>query len=173
MPTGQGSFLLSPFLQHLLVSRTSWSPMPLCAPLVASALMGSIFLGSWGIVVSLPAGQGSFPLSPSSSVFSSRTLSGCPRVFWVSHAVIYLQPGSQPVAIPRESVLPGVSPQGVIIVCNCTALCPRGPSEASGGSVTAHLRQHPGVLASLQRVGMLRGHVGCECPSLGCWSCVF
>ena len=34
--------------------------MPLCAPLVASPLAGSIFLGSWGIVVSLPAGQGSF-----------------------------------------------------------------------------------------------------------------
>lgn len=57
--------------------------------------------------------------------------------------------------------------------CDHTALCPRGPSEASGGSVTAHLHEHPGVLASLQRVGVLRGHAGCACPSLGSWSCVF
>ena len=120
LPTGQGSFLLSPFLHHLLISHASWVS----------------------------------------------------RVFWVSRAVICLQPGSHPVAVPRESVLPGVSPQGVIIVCHCTTLRPRGPSEASGGSVTACLCQYPGVLASLQRVGMLRGHAGCGCPSLSSWSCV-
>lgn len=107
LPTGQGSFLLSPFLQHLFILHASW--------------------GS--------------------------------HVFWVSRAVIYLQPGSHPVAVPRKLVLPGVSPQGVIIVCHCTVLCPRGPSEASGGSVTQSLpaSQRPHLLTESGDAPWARG----------------
>ena len=88
--------------------------MPLCAPLVASPLVGASFWTCGGSCVSLPTGQGSFLLSPFLQLPLISHALRVSHVFWVSRAVMGLQPGSHPVAMPRESVLPGVSPQGVI-----------------------------------------------------------
>lgn len=136
--------------------------MPLCAPLVTSALAGSLFLGSWGTVGVFARRSGQLPLSPSSSVFSSRTLSGCPRVFGFHMQSPISSPGpslspspgsrSCLESVPRESSLSATAPPSV----------PGAPARPQAALSLLVSAQHPGVSPPYREWGCSwpRGGVG-------------
>lgn len=125
-----------------------------------------------GLWVILPTGQGSFLLSPETPSSSHLTCFlgvTCVLGFACSH----LSPARIPPCRRPQGVSPAWSQSSGSH--HCLPLyhpLSQGPQRSLRRLITARLHQHPGVLASLQRVGMLRGHAGCGCPSLSSWSCV-
>ena len=129
----------------------------------------SRLLGDCGYLC--PQVRAAFFLVLSSSIFSSYMLPGGHMCFGfcVQSSIsspgpaLSLSPGSWSCleSVPRESSLSATALSSV----------PGAPAKPQAAQLLS-LCQHPSVLTSLQRVGMLHGHAGCGCPSLGSWSCV-